>query len=160
MHTLLPFCDYTVAVLVGELPGGKKKVSKLQLLPPGPRMASAHLTHQPMIKETKEKKKKGLYCSVQCKSVFVCSSLESRFNSSCSELYKVFGRLERDFFQNKKKQTKNQTVVRRAWKSHVKYSRISLASIPLARLCKESFFLICVLVMLLLITNPCLLFSL
>lgn len=43
MHTLLPFCDYTVAVLVGELPVGKKKVSKLQLLPPEPRMASAHL---------------------------------------------------------------------------------------------------------------------
>jgi len=31
-------------------------------------------------------------------------------------------------------------MVRRGWKSHVEYSRISLASTPLARLRKESFY--------------------
>jgi len=45
MHTLLPFCDDTVAVLVGEMPQGTEQVSKLQLSLPEPRMASVRLRH-------------------------------------------------------------------------------------------------------------------
>lgn len=97
MHTLLPFCDYTVAGLEAELPRDKKKVSKLQLLPPEPRMASVHLRHQPIIKvknkkkriiiqqikkkKKREKKTGGKRTVLSC----ICISPERRFNSSCSE---------------------------------------------------------------------------
>lgn len=131
MHTLLPFCDYTVAGLEAELPRGKEKVSKLQLLPLEPRMASVHLRHQPykrkrkrIIKKKKKKKEKqgnkGLYCSIS-------ASLENRFNSGCSEKY--FGRFKRCLFEKPPRLT----AVRRARKV------IRLASIPPANLCSLFF---------------------